>query len=260
MDAVQVASAVRAFQQTGAVESIGQARLLCYGCTVEVDAARLIERPQRFSKLLEYVDRYHLIPRPFRRCYRALLAAYFGYDPEDARATDEGRESWRNLRAFLDRRKNWLETAGAAPAWVRVLLDNRNLLTQEPTARYAMATLGGNTAAFDATRVRLCIADDAWLARRLVMAQVHAAVELTDAHFRSVVVRLLVAFAKHPQVLDHGLRRIVDRYAASSTPEVHARLRDFALMHWGDPTLPAYAARWSAVQPASRAMIASWIK
>ena len=123
-----------------------------------------------------------------------------------------------------------------------------------------MATLGGNYSAFDAIRARLGIPEDAWLVRRLVLAQVEAAVELPDPHFKAVVVRLLVSFAKYPEVRDHGLRKVIDRYAASSSTEVHARLRDFAVMHWGNPTSPLSAPRWSGVRPASREMMTSWMK
>lgn len=256
----EIAAAVRAFNRSGELESLMQARLVCYGCTLDIDGSKLIESSQRFARLIAFVDRYHLVPRPFRRCYRGLLDAYFRYDPDDARATDEGRQSWRNLRVFLERKKSWLETPGSNPEWVTALLDNRNLLTQQPVARYGMATLGGNYAAFDALRARLAIADDAWPARRLVLAQVDAAVELTDEHFKAVIVRLLVAFAKHPSVRDAGLRKVIDRYAASSAPELHARLRDFAAMHWGNPGSPLSAPRWSGVRPASRELVASWMK
>jgi hypothetical protein len=258
-DTVCVASAVRAYRKTGRVESIAQARLLCYGCTLEVDTSRLIES-RHFSQLLDYVDRYHLIARPFRRCYRALLDAYFVYDPEDAHAIDQGRQSWRTLRTFLDRRKNWLQTAKAAPVWVSVLLDHRNLLTAEPVMRYAMATLEGNYAAFDALRTRLAIADDAWLAPRLALAQVHAAVELTDDHFKSVIERLSASLAQHPQVRDHGLRIVIERYAASAGVDVHPRLRDLALMHWGQPARSPQGSHWEKMNKPAREMMLSWLE
>ena len=258
-DADAIAGAVRTYRKQGRVQNIAHARLLCYGSTAELDAEKLIESP-RFAQLLKYVDRYHLNPRPFRRCYRGLLDAYFVYDPEDARASDQGTQSWRTLRTFLERRKNWLETASVAPAWVSVLLDHRNLLTPEPVTRYAMATLEGNYAAFDALRARLTIAEDSWLARRLAMAQVQAAIELTDAHFKSAIERLLVSFAKHPQVRDQGLRIVIDRYALSAAPSVYAPLRDFAVMHWGQPAQPLHTSRWGALSERARKMMLSWLK
>ncbi len=260
LDDDEIAAAVRAFVGSGALETISQARLVCYGCTRVLDGTKLIESAPRFAALLEFVDRYHLSSPAFRRCYRALLDAYFHYDADDPRASDEGRQDWRALRAFLERRKSWLETPRSNPAWVSALLDNRNLLTPTPVARYGMATLGGNAAAFEAVRAQLAITDESWVLRRLVLAQVDAAVELPDARFGSVVVRLLVAFAKYPQVRDAGLRKVIDRYAASSSPQLHARLRDYAVTQWGNPASPLNAPRWSAVRPASRELIASWMK
>ncbi|MES2561770.1 MAG: EH signature domain-containing protein [Pseudomonadota bacterium] len=257
-DTDTLASAARAYRKTERVENVAQARVLCYGCTAELDAEKLIESPP-FTQLLNYVDRYHLNPRPFRRCYRALLDAYFVYDPEDARASDQGKQSWRTLRTFLERRKNWLESARAAPAWVSVLLDHRNLLTPEPATRYAMATLEGNYAVFDALRARLAIAHDAWLARRLAMAQVQAAVELTDAHFKSAIERLLASLAKHPQVRDQGLRMVIDRFAASADVEVYPELRDFAVTSWGLPAQPLQASRWVELNARAREMMRLWL-
>ncbi len=256
----RIAAALRSYQQTGAVDSIGDTRLLCYGCIRVVDSKRLIEEPGRFTGLLASVDRYRFHARPFRRCYRGLLNAYFSYDPAGVSSNDDGRRGWLELRAYLQRRRNSIETPGFDPEWVSALLEHRNLLMDDPAARYGMAALGGNHAAFDAIRKRLGIGDDSWLTRDLALAQLDAAVALTDQHFKSVVVRLLVLFARHPVIRDPGLAQVIDRYAKSGTPDVHPRLRDFALKHWGDPASPLNAASWSRVHEASREMVAAWLK
>jgi hypothetical protein len=256
----RILAAVRAYQHTGVVDNIGQVRSLCYGCTRVVDSKRLIEHPEHFAGLLQSVERYRFNVRPYRRCYRGLLNAYFSYDPDASTAADDGRRSWRDLRTYLQRRRNSIETPGFDPEWVTALLEHRNLLTEDPAARYGMGALGGNAAAFDAIRERLGIGDDSWLMRRLAQAQLDAALALTDAHFKAVVVRLLVSFAKHPVILDRGLAKVLDRYAASATTEVHARLRDFAVKHWGNPTSPVNAARWSGVRAGVGEMVAAWLK
>ena len=87
-----------------------------------------------------------------------------------------------------------------------------------------------------------------------------AAIELTDAHFKSAIERLSVSFAKHPQVLDQGLRIVIDRYALSAAPSVYAPLRDFAVMYWGQPAQPLHTSRWGALSERAREMMLSWLK
>ena len=257
LDEERVVAAVREFRDSGILKGLGHARLVCYGCTRDVDGKKLIEEPARFAALIEYVDKYHNHPRPFRRCYRALLDAYFSFDPESA--SDQARQSWPLLRRFLDRRKSWLETPASDPEWVTALLENRNLLSEDPVTRYGMAALQENYAAFERIRARLGIPEDSWIARRLVLAQLNAATGLPDQHFKAVVVRLLVQLAKHPLILDAGLCRVIDRYAATAAKDLHARLRDFAVMHWGDPRVAANSPRWACLRPGGREMIAGWL-
>ena len=254
----EVAAAVRAYRGNGTIDGVGHARLLCYGCTREVDGVRLIEEPERLKGLLEYVDLYRYFVRPFRRCYRALLSAYFTYDPE-AELSEKGRRGWQELWVFLERRKNLLETPGSDPQWVTALLEHRNLLTRDPTSRYGMAALRGNFGVFDAVRERLGIPEQSWLVRRLVLSILDAAMQLPDQHFKDVVVRLLVLFARQPLMLDYGLSRVIDRYAASKTKEVHARLREFAVLNWGDPRVAANLPHWAGVKPEAREMVAGWL-
>lgn len=258
IDDETVDAAVRIYRETGGLEGIGHARAVCYGCIRDVDGVRLIEEPARFKGLLEYVDRFRYFVRPFRRCYRALLHAYFAYDPE-AELSEEGRKGWQELWTFLERRKTLLETPGADPEWVTTLLEHRNLLTRDPTSRYGMAALRGNYGAFDALRAKLGIAENSWIVRRLALSILQAALQLTDQHFKAAVVRLLVLFAKHPLMLDYGLARVIERYAASRTTEMHARLREFAVLNWGDPRVPANLAHWSGVKPQAREMVAGWL-
>jgi hypothetical protein len=142
---------------------------------------------------------------------------------------------------------------------VTTLLENRNLLTRDPTSRYGMAALRGNYASFDMVRSRLGIADESWVMRRLALSMLEAAMQLTDANFKAAVVRLLVIFAKYPLMLDYGLARVIDRYAASDATEAHGRLREFAVLNWGDPRVPANAAHWTGVKPEAREMIAGWL-
>jgi hypothetical protein len=146
LDDEPVVTAVRQFRKSGALTGLAQARLVCYGCTREIDGKRVIEEPARFAALVEYVDGFHTHPRPFRRCYRALLEAYFSFDAETA--SEEARQSWRLLRRFLDRRKSWIESTGSNPEWVPALLENRHILTEDPVTRFGMSALQENYTGF----------------------------------------------------------------------------------------------------------------
>jgi hypothetical protein len=142
---------------------------------------------------------------------------------------------------------------------VTALLEHRNVLTSDPTSRYGMAALRGNYVAVESLRARLGIPDGSWLMRRLARSVLEAALQLTDEHFKPVVVRLLVLFAKHPLMLDYGLARVLDRYAASATKEMNARLREVAVLNWGDPRLAENAVHWSGVTAQAREMVGEWL-
>ena len=139
------------------------------------------------------------------------------------------------------------------------MLENRNLLTEDPVTRFGMSALQENYTGFERIRTSLGIPEDSWIVRRLVLAQLNAAVGLPDPMFKQVVVRLLVLLAKHPLIRDQGLCRVIDRYAASASRDVHARLRDFAVMHWGDPRVAANGPRWACLRAGGREMIAAWL-
>src|SRR5262245_16982009 len=70
--------ALEAFYRTNELETMGQARLVSYGCTQRItDRYCVIEDRRRFGTLLNYVDSHHKYVRPFRKCYRGLLHSYF---------------------------------------------------------------------------------------------------------------------------------------------------------------------------------------
>ena len=76
----------------------------------------MIEDGDRFPKLLGGVEAYMPNPRAFRRCYRGLLHAYFGYNSETARFA--GKDNWGKLRTYLRDRAANIVASGVQPAWV----------------------------------------------------------------------------------------------------------------------------------------------
>jgi hypothetical protein len=113
-----IVAALRAFFQLQELQSHRQALLVCFGCLDPVlpKEARLIEDGDRFPRLLDGVEAYLPNPRAFRRCYRGLLNAYFGYDSETARFA--GKDNWRRLRTYLRDRAANTVASGLQPDWV----------------------------------------------------------------------------------------------------------------------------------------------
>lgn len=258
----RIIAALGTFYTNLKFDGLAQARLVCFGCTQTFGPKRnrLIEDRQRFMQLLDYVDKLHDRPRPFRKCYRGLLNAYFSYDPDSSDSTPEGRQSWEGLREFLNNRKECTETPDFNPEWVTALFEHCNLLTKNPCQPYGLASLDGDRSAFNDIRDRLEISDDSWLIRHLVDAQVDAAIALPDTKFKPVIDRLLKLISEHELLADAALSKLINRYAECEIKDIHSGLRDFSVAHWKNPWLPSNAARWGSVRSNAKEMVASWLK
>ena len=253
--------AVAAFRQSGQLASLADARLTCFGAVerfVETQPA-LIEEGQDFPRLLDEVERFADEPRAYRRCYRGLLHTYFVYDPDSQQETRFGRRNWEKLRDYLEARIRSVRADGSQPEWVPAIEEHRNLLGKDPVSRYGESALQGDSSAFNDARTRLEIDEDSWLVRRLVLAQVRAAVEARDEEFRRHVDPLVSLLQEFPLQRDEGLALLLDRYAEIASHPEQAALRDSSIGAWGNPSLVMNDARWSRVQPATRTMVRNWL-
>jgi hypothetical protein len=255
-----IIAALHAFQHDQCLKSRRQALLVCFGCIdpVLVGASCLIEDVERFSKLLEAVDAYIPTPRVFRPCYRGLLNAYFGYNPETARSA--GKQNWEELRTYLRDRVANTTAPGLLPRWVEALQANVDLLGNDPGTTYGRTLLTGHSDEFEHAREALDIHENSWLIWRLVIGQVEAATREDDTNFQRYLSSSLQLLAKHPLAVNDGLAKLLSRYRLSTAPVVHAGLRDFAVAHWGNPWLSSKRANWSLVDDAARAMVTNWLK
>lgn len=254
--------AVRRFWTTGSVETLREARLVSYGVSLPVGPERLrvIEDREQLTSLLSGVDRYLPAPKQYRRCYRGLLAGYFGYDPAANDTPDEGRENWRTLRSYLGTRASAVRDADRSPQWVEALQQHLNLFGESPCARYGLDLLAGHRAEVDELREVLGISDSSWFMRQLFLAQIQAAVPKADAEFLEVLSRLLGLLQDNALIRDEGLALLLDRVARMTPPPLLVPLRDAAVNWWGNPWLPSNAMRWGRVTPQARAMVAGWLK
>ena len=255
-----IVAALHAFHHDQYLKSRRQALLVCFGCIDPVlfGGSRLIEDGEQFPKLLGAVDAYIPTPRAYRPCYRGLLNAYFGYDPETARSA--GKQNWEELRTYLRDRVAKTVAPGLLPSWVEALRANVDLLGNDPGRTYGKTLLTGHSDEFEYARAALDIHENSWLIWRLVMGQVEAAAREDDTNFQRYLPNLLELLAKHPLAVNDGLAKLLSRYHLSKAPVIHAGLRDFAVAHWGNPWLSLNRAKWSLVADEAREMIAGWLK
>ena len=255
-----IVAALRSFFQVQELQNYRQALLVCFGCLDPVlpAAARLIEDSDRFPKLLGGVEAYLPNPRAFRRCYRGLLHAYFGYDSETARFG--GKDNWGRLRTYLRDRAANTVASGLQPAWVDGLQANLQLLGNDPGGFYGKALLTGRSEEFERTRAALDIHESSWLIWQLILGQIEGATHEDDATFQRHLPGLLDLLAKHPLAANGGIAKLLTRYRACRTVTVHPGLRDFTVAQWGNPWLSLNRAKWSLVGDEARVMVADWLK
>jgi hypothetical protein len=255
-----ITAALLAFYNSRQFATLRQARLVSFGCLAPVlpRAQLLIEDRERFPQVLSGVDEYRSRPRAFRLCYRGLLYAYFGYNFE--KAPKEGRDNWQSLRVYLRERAGVTHTDGALPAWVACLYGNRELLDDDPVRGFAREMLESDAARFEQTRQALDIHDSSWLIWHLVLGQIEVAASGSDALFKGYLPRLVELLTRHPLASDRGLTRLLARYQACASHEVHPELRDFAVGQWGNPWLERNRVKWGLVPDDARLMVTTWLK
>ena len=241
--------AVTAFRQTWILESLGDARLVCFGAVERFAEAQpcLIEDQGAFPRLLTEVDRFSVDPRAFRRCYRGLLHGYFVYDADNGGR--DGRRNWQQLRDFLSGRIDSIRAEGTQPEWVEIMLTHRNLVSEDPVTRYGASMLRGHSTEFEGVRSKLEIDSNSWVIRQLVLAQVKAATQQSDEQFKPFVGGLLQMLEGYPLQKDEGLAMLLERYASLSSVVEHVDLRDCSVGAWGNPSLAMNEPRWARVKP-----------
>lgn len=252
---------VSRFRETGTLPDARAARLVCWGTTLrDGREPALIEDADRFPGLIGEVDGYRDMRRPFRRCWRGLLDGYIRYDPDSASSPDAGRRNWALLRDYLNDNLPMLERAGSLPDWLSTIDEHPNLLGERPCDRYGFALLDGDTALLEPLRRDLSMGDSTWLTRRIVEAQIDAAVGCDDRRLARVVPAVVALLTEHPGLADEGLARVLDRWARSESVNVEPGLRDLSVARWGNPWLERNDTRWTSVADGTRQMVTSWLK
>lgn len=254
-----IEDALRAYRYNKNLKGLRQIRLVCYGCTQGGDADRLIENRELFEKLLDYVDRYKDRRRTFRKLYRGLLNSYFSYDPDSPANSMTGRANRETLRRFLAKHLASFEIGEFTPDWLSALAKYPELLSEHPGLSIEAQLLQGDWSVFDEICERLELDGGSWLVRQLVMAPLMAAVRMDDSTFKDYLDSLLLLLNDYPLFAATGLQILLDRYARCKDRAIHAQLRDFAVVLWGNPWLPDNAHQWQCGIEA-RAMLGHWLR
>lgn len=251
--AATIEQALRRYREHKSLIGLRQIKLVCYGCTQQLDGEVLIENREPFERLLDYVEHYQRRQRPFRKLYRALLASYFSYEAD----ASGGRGNRENLRRFLARHLQVFVLNAYTPGWLSLLTRYPALLDEHPGLSLLGAVMQGDWSVFNEIREQLELDAGSWLVRQMVMAPLDAVQHMEDASFKEQLNALLLLLNDYPLYAGAGLTLLLDRYVLCAERPVCATLRDFAYAQWGNPWLPAQQWRCSE---AAREMLARWLK
>lgn len=254
--------ALKKFWQTHEIPTFRDAYLVSWGLHIphKMDGFCVLEDSPKLEQLLSCVDDWREQPSAYRRCYQGLIKSYFCYSPTSEDGKANARKNWPMFRDYLHDRNSHIKDERANPDWVQVALDNKQLFGRDPCAPYVDTLLQGDTTTIDSLCAQLSISKTSWFLEKLVMAQVHKAVEKEDQDFSGLLRRLLQVLADNPVLRDAGLRLLLNRYAKVPGLNLHQDLRDLTVAWWGNPWLPSNETRWGGVTPQAKAMVSDWLK
>lgn len=270
--AASIHRAVLAFAQHGSAQSFTELKHVCHGITMPInDEGRcLIHSAKYFGLVITAVDAQHPDPRRFRRCYQALLQAYFAFaDVEGLPSKAVAKSNFKTLRAYLAANLSAVSRPlgkVAAPAWVATLKEHVNLLTDDPCDRYVAELVNGSIDRLASVCDGLGINRESWVWREVVLAYVGEVCGRDDKAYASVLPSALDLADGHMDLkLDESTARkviaeLVKRYERFTPRLEHPRLRDLAVAFIGNPWLKKTAwDAWVKYEPA-RKMVDGWLK
>jgi hypothetical protein len=257
--------AVRQFWASGDLDSLRDARLVCFGLhrPVAPSGPCIMEDRDKLHRVLDDragVGQWMQAPRRFRRCYQGLVRSYFSYDAYAARTPTIGRRNWQDLRSYLRDHRGALSAEATNPAWVGVAQANGGLFSEEPCAEYAHDVLAGDGERITSVRQALGIPGSSWFLSQLILSSVRAATKLEDAAFKGTIPLLLPKLREYQLLRTDGLASLLDRYADCDDSVQDVALRDRAVEWWGNPWLPSTEAAWGRVTRRTREMVSVWLK
>lgn len=271
-DTDKLQDAVISFARDAEVRSFTQLKYLCHGLLIPVgeDSWCLLDREPLLHRLLANVEKQRAQPRQFRRGYQGLLSCYFSYTPDPAEEQTPRLRNWMQLRSFLAKHLDTVATdarqRGAAPEWLGLLIEHRNLLTATPCDRYASALMRSNTGELQEACDGLGISASSWVWPVALLAYVKQVCAGNDPVFLANLTDVLkLANGQTELKLSETLARqatvqVVLRYARCADKPEHNNLRDTCLQLIGNPWINRTAWDAHVNHEPTRQMVESWLK
>lgn len=267
-----VKTALITFARTGEVVNPQRLKYLCYGLAVPIGSAgaRIIDNAPLFERLLGQVTQQAQRARHFRRAYQGLLAGYLSLDLASL-GVESVQTNWRRLQKFLADKLDAVITGSTRPgrtlpSWLTVLDQHRNLLGDDPCARYAQGLMRHDTSELQALSAGLGLVTTSWVWERSLMDYVRLVCAAADPAFLRGLPDLLDLANGHRDLSLPGLlsqevvAMSVRRYAECTDKPEHTALRDACLSRFGNPWLRRTAWDAQVKSEAARTMVESWIK
>lgn len=241
------------------------ARLVTFGLYIPYDQTRvpLIENTELFNIIIDEkvgIDQWIHNTVLYRRCYQGLITSYFSYDGISDQVPETGRNNWIILRDYLNSKINNIIYSKHNPDWVSLLLNERDLLSNDPCKSYAIQLLRGEDQPINIIKDTLRISDASWFVRELIISQVRYTTGLNDREFKSLIPTIIKLIADNLILRDQCLILILNRYSSCSEIEINEQIKNSSVDWWGNPWLPSNETRWGGVIPQAREMIADWLK
>ncbi|RZO91449.1 MAG: hypothetical protein EVA59_13300 [Limnobacter sp.] len=257
--------ALTTFWEQERLETLKEARLVSFGMCIphRHGGTCILEDRKKFQAVLDSasgIEQWISEPRWYRRCYQGLVRSYFEYDPQAAETPSIGKKNWSDLRDYLSARVDFITDTKNNPSWVETATTNREVFGESPCSPYAANMLVGETAKVDALCEQLGVLKSSWFLKELVLAQIIQATKFSDERFERLIPQLLNLLSDNLVLRDRGLIHLLDRYARSPSSGINEPLRNSSVDWWGNPWLPSNESRWGGVKPATREMIADWLK
>ena len=201
----------------------------------------------------------------WRLTWYSLLNSYLTYAPTRA-TTENGMQGFHKLRDLLNTTWPVIDKQSgelAVPDWVRILREERQLLTDKPVQKYAQDYLLGKTNHVEALAENLGIPPNSWFWQELVLDAIQHATLNSDEEFHNQIPMLIKLLSSNPVYRDRGIVEILVRYYKCSSKPVHPLLRDFVINAsvWKNPKLKAagIATAWNQVPEAVWRMVLGWV-
>ncbi|SES66994.1 EH_Signature domain-containing protein [Nitrosospira multiformis] len=219
---------------------------------------------QRLPSLLKHYEAEAEKGNLWRLTWYGLLSSYFSFEPQ--RALDAELLGWEQLRSLLH--KTWPlvdKHAGGnlVPDWIAVMRREPQLLTNQPTDKYAQDFLQGQTEAVERFVTDLGIPQTSWFWHTLVLSAVGTATRASDNAFSNHIPRLIQLIEERPVFRDEAIEKILIRYHKSAVTPVHERLKDYVIRKdvWRNPKLKAagIATAWNRVPDPVWQMVLEWV-